>query len=331
MFDFLGLKKTGTTETKQESKPVEVLDSIVDTYVSEIPEISVDVDAERQRQIEGSAKVLDFFSKELSSTTFNNEREALLQKKKEYEEKIWDLKMTVSQNEINKLYPKIDLSFLSMKQPNKNGEEETDIFSSDKMKIKNIISFTPKFSIHQLEKRGSSFNFRACEIVFDIVGNVSKKYAINGVSLRAGSVHIFEHLVKVYHDKQVKMINDTEFPRFGESLLGGARSVNRVRCDFNVPRAGGRKWFHQDILFSSEFKGMIPSTTKKKIEKATDEFARPDGTGYDVYLIKECTDWESKAITKDPLIVGVSGDQAYLIDHFDCTDLEKYVKLEFGI
>jgi len=89
----------------------------------------------------------------------------------------------------------------------------------------------------------------------------------------------------------------------------------------------GRTYRDYKVGFRNEFKGMIPRQTKQKLENAASMFSNEVGSN--IFLIKECESWKQSTVTKDPLIIGIIGDQAYLIDHFDCTDMEAYVKSEF--
>ncbi|MGV8087320.1 MAG: hypothetical protein ACP5N1_06840 [Candidatus Woesearchaeota archaeon] len=75
------------------------------------------------------------------------------------------------------------------------------------------------------------------------------------------------------------------------------------------------------IKIQSALSCVIPESTKKKIRKAEKIF------GKEIYLIYEAKKW-TKEITimkNDPLVVGIKHSQAYLIDLFDPTPLEKMV------
>lgn len=73
----------------------------------------------------------------------------------------------------------------------------------------------------------------------------------------------------------------------------------------------------------------IPSVVHEKLLKVAHLFPR------DLYLIMEAKDWQMGVVTSttelDPLLVGWKYDQFWLIDVFDLTPLEDYVKSEFGL
>jgi hypothetical protein len=81
-----------------------------------------------------------------------------------------------------------------------------------------------------------------------------------------------------------------------------------------------------NLFLTHEFTGIIPDDTQKKIRKACKSEMFDE-----MYLIKEVPLWNVEEVTKDPLIIGIKGEKAYIIDHFDCTDLESYVKSEFSL
>jgi len=82
------------------------------------------------------------------------------------------------------------------------------------------------------------------------------------------------------------------------------------------------------VTLLSKFDGLVPEPVRAKIN-----IARPKMDS--IYLIKEATNWSlEQQETKlppapDPLIVGVEGEFAFLIERFDLTTLENYVSKEF--
>jgi hypothetical protein len=79
----------------------------------------------------------------------------------------------------------------------------------------------------------------------------------------------------------------------------------------------------------STFNGIIPERTRERIRVAAETFKKED-----MYLIAEVKpeDWNvGDRITEDPLVVGVAGEKAHLIDHFETTPMEDYVRREFGL
>ena len=76
-------------------------------------------------------------------------------------------------------------------------------------------------------------------------------------------------------------------------------------------------------ILSNEFIGLIPLKIKEKVKKSLQYFNKDD-----IFMIAEAKpkDWNVKKIKGDPLIIGLIGKNAHLIDHFDCTSLENLVK-----
>lgn len=92
-------------------------------------------------------------------------------------------------------------------------------------------------------------------------------------------------------------------------------------------------------LFSYEMKwrGVIPEGTKVKIERALPYFEpyplrvalgirKPEA----IFIIAEVDNWAASEITTDPIVVGVKKDKLHVIDTFDMTPLEEYVKREYA-
>ncbi|MGV8152258.1 MAG: hypothetical protein ACP5OG_04185 [Candidatus Nanoarchaeia archaeon] len=84
--------------------------------------------------------------------------------------------------------------------------------------------------------------------------------------------------------------------------------------------------------FVTEFSGLIPNETKNKIKEA-EEFLQKLNITENLYLVAEAPieNWNaSKEVPiRDPLIVASTDFGAYLIDHFNMTPLEDYVRKEF--
>ena len=103
---------------------------------------------------------------------------------------------------------------------------------------------------------------------------------------------------------------------------------------------------------SCEFQGLIPQSTREKIQRALPDFsittqcvemvktrwyrkAQPvtkTTTATNIFLIGEVTKWQvdkKSQIQTDPLVVGYKAGGLWLIDSFDETPLEEYVRREF--
>ena len=74
---------------------------------------------------------------------------------------------------------------------------------------------------------------------------------------------------------------------------------------------------------SASFSGVLPTNTKRILKEAVECFD-------EVNIIAEA-DWEIKRVRLEPFLVGVHKDEVFLLDHFDTSNLEKYVLSEFLI
>ena len=82
--------------------------------------------------------------------------------------------------------------------------------------------------------------------------------------------------------------------------------------------------FFPSYSFTSKFRGIIPNQTKSRIDNAKSLFDSQ------VYIVAEADNWEGKQVdTIDPLVIGVRNSKCFLLDEFDCTKSENYVKMEF--
>lgn len=83
--------------------------------------------------------------------------------------------------------------------------------------------------------------------------------------------------------------------------------------------------WNESYRLTALFEGLIPKRIKEKIESYRRIFGR------DIYIVAEADNWEGKAIpVEDPLVIGIIHDKCYLIDQFNCTPAEHYVKSEFA-
>lgn len=81
---------------------------------------------------------------------------------------------------------------------------------------------------------------------------------------------------------------------------------------------------HTRYSFTSKFKGIIPEDVRQTINYSKKLF------GNRIYLVAEADNWKGRKVdTEDPLVIGVRGNKCFLLDEFDCTKMEHYVKSEF--
>lgn len=184
---------------------------------------------------------------------------------------------------------------------NETGYQKIDLsFLSMKRPSKGYLPYMPAFSVHRY--RSKSFgdcSFQIHDYKIEITNN-------NFVTSKT----IMRHLLK---------------PFVGDIKMNSFKITYGEELHYKLDKELGKNW--RTRQFSTSFKGLIPETTKRKIKDAEELFSGDQSRG--IFLIKECPNWQEQEITEDPLIVGIIGDQAYLIDQFDCTNLEAYIKAEF--
>ena len=152
--------------------------------------------------------------------------------------------------------------------------------------------FVPAFSFHKyISRYGEHEHFEDCDIEVKITtSEKTKSY----------------YCLEIWNDYSIsKYLTNIYNKIFHKCLLDKNEHV-----------------YYDRVKISSKFIGIIPEKTKEKVKKACE-------CGLEVYLIKECESWVTTQITRDPLIIGIIDGTAYLIDKFDCTDLENYVSKEF--
>lgn len=81
-----------------------------------------------------------------------------------------------------------------------------------------------------------------------------------------------------------------------------------------------------NVTIRSIFSGIVPTNIKKEINIAQRIF------GAQVYLVAPAH-WTMSSVnvrsTSDPLVIGVLKDKPFLVDSFDCTPIEEYVKQKY--
>jgi len=191
-------------------------------------------------------------------------------------------------------YPQIDLSFLEKSSNKKIGTKinHKGFLGLEKF-IKEVYIKIPAFSVYPF-------------------------YGINEFSIEIESYNV----VEINNRKKILPIEIES--RLLKSL--GASEIS-IRSDVY----GGRYYYtnkphNGNIQIKSEFNGLIPLKTKEKVKKSLEHFdeqniciiteTKPEKWGVGVV----------RQITRDPLIIGLIGDNANIIDHFDTTPLENLVK-----
>jgi hypothetical protein len=80
------------------------------------------------------------------------------------------------------------------------------------------------------------------------------------------------------------------------------------------------------LEWKASYRGVIPDEVKGKIKQARRIFKQ-------VFIVAEPEKWSLEKVTYppgDPLVVGWDGKLLWLVDSFDTTPLEEYVKLEYA-
>lgn len=92
----------------------------------------------------------------------------------------------------------------------------------------------------------------------------------------------------------------------------------------SISSSGG---FHRNVGIVAAFTGVIPLETKAKIREA-----ETSGVFSDIRVLAE-TEWAVNVVPipfyADPIVVGLVGDEMWVIDIFDPTSLEDYIAREF--
>jgi len=275
----------------EETKPTEVftLPEVVQHYVSKNDDVLDDDFTGIEIQIEKNKKVIEFL-KEEKEEGFANE----------------SMIYTTERDKFEKTNKKLELQkslIVRQIEANKKGYQKIDLsFLSMKKPSKGRLPYHPSFSTHKYNDKNKDFTCCRIDVGRYEIGIKDKNYI--------SSYMVLKNLLKVF-------VTNVEEKNFRTSYHDDTLTY---RPGYELP-------VKTDVRIETYFKGIIPRTTKQKIAEAKDLFTGCADCG--IFLIKECPSWNEREITKDPLIVGVIGEKAYLIDHFDTSDLEEYIKKEF--
>ncbi len=109
--------------------------------------------------------------------------------------------------------------------------------------------------------------------------------------------------------------------------LGTGLSLFLMLVFYGIARANKENTF----TLSAQFKGGIPESTREKIANAQKDFGSDQYGNPNIFILAEAP-WElQKTVTipSDPLVLGYKYDTFWLIDEFDTTKVEEYVRQEF--
>ncbi len=191
------------------------------------------------------------------------------------------------------LFPRIDPSFLGMKHEQRlEGEIRC---SSDRI-IDRILPFRmalPRFAVYKVDSP-------VCQLDLTIGATY-----LNG-----------DNEIKIVEIKTPFELPNCLFDNLTRPIIDNVGIWDRT--------IGNRAY-----TLISLFNGTLPAPSKEKINACRKVFG--DG----VYIVAEAKKWQIKraplkpAPVIDPLILGVINNECYLLDQFDCTPMEDYVKREF--
>lgn len=217
-------------------------------------------------------------------------------------------------------YPLIDPSFLSMGSSKKYGKKGEILLPKFSVYKRSADGFYP-FNIILSETMGGRRSF------FGFVGvysELKENYGGSGLGISV-------HLNKILTEELVKSV---EFYKRGNKRRNNtfiSRSDSEVY--WGIPKKLSEKYGKigkgREITYRSRFAGILPDSSRNKLIEADAIF------GKEVYLIAETkpSQWEiskpKPRIIKDPLLVGISNEKCYLVDYFDTTPMENYVRKEF--
>ncbi len=207
------------------------------------------------------------------------------------------------QLEISTKYSELNPSFLSMGQQKEHDGNTVRI---------------PRFSVYSTDNPTFSIHFRRWYDSWDMV---SKTKSVLGGN---GRIEIVIYAPKLFSDQLIKSL---EFNKYSNPSSDGSGHASEYLFQ-NIPKKVTEKYVELGnvCVLGTQFNGILPDTTLDKIK----EYEQTNGGN--IYIIAESKpeDWTTKLLpTCDPIIVGVLEDKCYLIDHFNTTQLEDYVRREF--
>lgn len=229
--------------------------------------------------------------------------------------------------EINGVIKQIEESFLNVEELPLNllriEREQYPYLDTSFLSMSNILNHTgqdihvPRFSVYKRSGQRRGF------------GDFSIKYVLVRCNIAGIDINIGEDTAERRHIFKDYLVRSTEFYKELEKFRNDYTYYDytiKFSSD-NLTRKYHKNKKMRRLEFESEFNGIIPTETKRKLKTAEEIFED------DLYLIAETKpeEWNTKRrrLVRDPLLVGVYDNKCYLIDHFNCTPMENYIKREF--
>ncbi len=205
-------------------------------------------------------------------------------------------------------YPKINLSFLKMK--NKNFAYLVNFSDTSA-----IITGFPQFAIFDLDSPEFKIDFHD----LTLANNDCSPYAI--FPFRYQYPYFYPKFKSFEDGFNVMSLNS-----YLRKTNGDLRTVKKISFPHTIQSS-------IDLSFTTYFKGIIPENTKEKIA-IWDELSENSDIYDNTFILVEANDWNAKIAkhsyyVKDPLVIGIHNNQSYLVDIFNATSLEDYVRREF--
>lgn len=253
----------------------------------------------QQNEIDKLNKEIENLSnleKELTANSFSIERLPLERLHRE----IKPLESKRKKLFLSSKYQTLDLSFLRM---------------SNQVNFEGKTLQLPKFSVYHLNNLEFSISFlRGIDQTY---GFFWRKFKINKGEIIAQ----FFDLPKIFSDYLSKSLEFNQLRHINAASMCYYTNVPEELISKYCPGKDSNNRFRIGTIFN----GLLPAETHRKIIEARGE------KEVEVYIIAETKPehWTRVLPTKDPLAVGVFEDKCYLIDHFNTTPLEDYVKKEF--
>lgn len=179
------------------------------------------------------------------------------------------------------------------------------------------------------QKALSLVNTKFPVIDLSFLKKVKNKKPVFSVFTVDNSTCFFKVKIEFNKDKNEVVIDSNVVSKvvleqFKETFYNLARMCTKLYFD----NYGYSRTATAECTLVSNFQGLIPETARAKIKQNLNQFD-------EIVIVAEADNWKClNEITKmppnpDPLIIGIKADTAFLIDSFDVTKLENYIKKEF--
>ncbi len=227
------------------------------------------------------------------------------------------IKKDASAHELNfAKYPEIDLSFLTKSYDKKVGERKIIGFFDSKKE--DVCIKIPAFSVYPFYGEDNKFSIDYQLGYWDETISHKTKFAL--------IINFSNPTPRKIQDFLIKSMTK-EFNIFATNYylhIGGRVNEHwlylKEKSDFpqNLRYSNGI-----NKTLTSQFNGIIPQKVKEKVEKSKEYFRKDD-----IFMIAETKpeEWNVEELKRDPLVIGMKDEKAYIISHFNCTPLENLVK-----